>query len=219
MLIVGHHIGPAKSNDIKRIAKENGWRAGAKSNPSDFLKLKKEHCVALPHGWELTGPGRKFLEQEGLISSEGVLTPVTEQLDRYLLDIQDTQKASFIAEAVGCVKNKQPRAAIVLSWVGAVYLLYSHVIATKLIEFNAEVRRRWPKTKDACDIDDLSRMKESDFLSVIEHLGIVSRAEAKELSGCLDRRNTAGHPNSHIFEEVTVGHHIQTLVTTVFLKF
>jgi hypothetical protein len=219
MLIVGHHIGPAKNADIRKIAKENGWRAGSQSSPSDFLKLKREYCVSLPEGWELTGPGRSFLEQEGLISPGGILTPVTEQLDRYLLDVHDPQKASFIAEAVGCVKNKQPRAAIVLSWVGAVYLLYSHVVATKLNEFNTEARRRWAKIKDASDIDDLARMKESDFLSVIEHLRVISRAEAKELAGCLDRRNTAGHPNSHNFEEVTVGHHIQTLITAVYLKF
>jgi hypothetical protein len=215
-------IDPASRNQIHDEMKtvSSVYKSNMQGNLTKIIKqLMDNGSINEPATGQFAFPGRRFLEQEGLISPGGILTPVTEQLDRYLLDVHDPHKASFIAEAVGCVKNKQPRAAIVLSWVGAVYLLYSHVIASRLNEFNTETRRRWPKIKDASDIDDLARMKESDFLSVIEHMKVINRAEGKELVGCLDRRNTAGHPNSHQFEEVTVGHHIQTLITAVYLKF
>jgi hypothetical protein len=90
----------------------------------------------------------------------------------------------------------------------------------KLAEFNAEVYRRYPKSKRASTIDDLAALvKEAEFLNVLEHINAITKAEAKELEGCLDRRNTAGHPNSHTFTEVGVGNHIETLVTSVYRRY
>jgi hypothetical protein len=126
-----------------------------------------------------------------------VLTPVTQSLENYLLDLHDPDKARFVEEAITCVKNNSYRAAIVLTWVGALYLLYNHVVTQKLSAFNTEMTRRFPKNKPARTIDDLAHaVKESEFLNILEHIDVVTKAENKELTGCLDRRNTAGHPNS-----------------------
>jgi hypothetical protein len=218
LLIVANHDGPIENSEIKAIARENGWRDGADSAPASFLS-KSTQAILLPKGWTITEAGRKKFEALGHISPIGVLTPVTAALEGYLLTVRDPNKARFVEEAVSCVKGKNYRAAIVLTWVGAVYLLYNHIINHKIVVYNTEIRRRWPKMKDANCIDDLSALKENEFLSVIEHLKIITPAERKELSSCLDRRNTAGHPNSHLFEEVTVGSHIQTLITSVYSKF
>jgi hypothetical protein len=118
-----------------------------------------------------------------------------------------------------CVKNKSYRAAIVLTWVGALYLMYNYVLREKLSEFNAEVHRRFPKSKPASTVDDLAGVKEAEFLNVLEYINAITKAEAKELAGCLDRRNTAGHPNSHTFTEVGVGNHIETLITSVYRRY
>lgn len=219
LLIVGHHDGPVMNAEIKTIAKENGWKDGANSAPSSFLS-KSQYALLLPKGWTLTGPGRSALEDRGLISKIGVLTPVTQTLEKYVLDLHDPDKARFVEEAITCVKNKSYRAAIVLSWVGALYLMYAYVLREKLVEFNVEVLRRFPKSKAASTADDLAQVvKEAEFLNILEHINVITKAENKEISGCLDRRNTAGHPNSHTFTEVGVGNHIETLLTTVYRRF
>ncbi len=154
------------------------------------------------------------------MSAIGVLTPVTQSLEKYVLDLRDPDKARFVEEAIACVRNKSYRAAIVLTWVGAVYLLYSHVLNHKLSEFNSEMQRRFPKSKPAATSDDLAQaVKEAEFLNILEHIKIITKAENKELTGCLDRRNTAGHPNSHTFTEVGVGSHVETLITAVYRRF
>ena len=219
LLIVGHHDGPVTNAEIKAIAKESGWKDGKNSAPAAFLS-KSHHALLLPKGWTLTGPGRSALEDRGLISKIGVLTPVTLMLEKYVLDLHDPDKARFVEEAITCVKNKSYRAAIVLSWVGALYLMYAYVLREKLAEFNAEVLRRFSKSKPAGTADDLAQVvKEAEFLNILEHINVITKAENKEISGCLDRRNTAGHPNSHTFTEVGVGNHIETLLTTVYRRF
>jgi hypothetical protein len=219
LLIIGHHDGPVQNADIKLIAKENGWKDGASSAPGSFLS-KTAHALLLPKGWTLTGPGRISLEDRGLLSKIGVLTPVTQTLEKYILDLHDPDKARFVEEAIICLRNKSYRAAIVLSWVGALYLLYAFVIREKLTLFNAEVHRRFPKSKNSDDVDDLaSVVKEAEFLNILEHIGVLTKGENKELTGCLDRRNTAGHPNSHTFTEVGVGNHIETLINGVYRRY
>jgi hypothetical protein len=118
------------------------------------------------------------------------------------------------------VKNRSYRAAIVLTWVGAVYLMYNYVLRENLSEFNAEVYRRYPKKNPASTIDDLAVLvKEAEFLNVLEHIKVITKAEAKELEGCPGRRNTAGYPNSHTFTEVGVGSPIETLITSMYLRY
>ena len=150
----------------------------------------------------------------------GVLTPVTQNLEKYLLEVHDSNKARFVEEAITCMKNNSYRAAIVLTWVGALFLLYNYVVMQKLSAFNTEMTRRFPKNKPVRTIDDLAQaVKEAEFLSILEHIKAITKAENKELTGCPDRRNTAGHPNSHTFTEVNVGHHVETLILTVYQRF
>ena len=69
-------------------------------------------------------------------------------------------------------------------------------------------------------MDDLATaVTEFAFLNMLEHIGVLTKAEQKELQNCLDRRNTAGHPNSASFEEVTVGAHIHELIAKVYSKY
>jgi hypothetical protein len=218
LLIVAMHNGPMKAADIRAVARQSGWRYGAENIPSALLKQTK-HAIYLPSGWTVTDACKSMLVDRGLLKPAGVLTPVTQALERYLTDVHDPEKARFIEEAIQCTKNKAYRSAIVLTWVGAAYLLYQHVLSHKIDEFNAEARRRFQKWKDATSIDDLSTLKEAEFLNILEHIGALTKAQQKELQNCLDRRNTAGHPNSASFEEVTVGAHIHELISKVYAKF
>jgi hypothetical protein len=92
--------------------------------------------------------------------------------------------------------------------------------SSTLTEFNQEGQRRFQKWTDVANVDDLATTKtESVFLNMLEHISVLTKAEQKELQTCLDRRNTAGHPNSASFEEVTVGAHIHELIAKVYSKY
>jgi hypothetical protein len=100
--------------------------------------------------------------------------------------------------------------------VGAVAVLQDHVIANHLAAFNAEAARRDPKWKAAKNRDDLSRMKEYDFLQVLEAISVIGKNVKQELEGCLKLRNGCGHPNSMKIGEHRVAGHIETLILNVY---
>jgi hypothetical protein len=63
----------------------------------------------------------------------------------------------------------------VLSWVGAVSVLQNYVHANVLAAFNTEASRRDAKWKTAKTVDDLGRMKEYDFLEVLESISVLGK--------------------------------------------
>ena len=109
-----------------------------------------------------------------------------------------------------------------LSWVGAVGLMYNHVITKDLASFNAEAQRRDPKWKAAQTPDDLARMKEGDFLDIIatQPLSIIGKNVKEELkNNCLQLRNACGHPSSLVIGENKVAAHLEILILNVFSRF
>lgn len=126
---------------------------------------------------------------------------------------------SFVEEAISCCERGNLRAAVVLSWVGAVAVIQQFVTANKLAEFNAEATRRDAKWRTAKISDDLSRMKEHDFLDVLEAISVIGKNVKQELQGCLTLRNGCGHPNSLKIGDHRVSAHIEVLVLNVYSKF
>ena len=55
---------------------------------------------------------------------------------------------AFVLEAIVCAEQSLLRAAVVLSWVGAMALLHDHVIANRLADFN-KLAASDPKWKPA----------------------------------------------------------------------
>ena len=111
------------------------------------------------------------------------------------------------------------RSAVVLSWVGAISLLYDHVVANNLSDFNTEAHRRNPKWKAAKNKDDLTRMKEHEFLQVLPAISVLGKSVKDELEGCLKFRNGCGHPNGLSIGESRVTGHIESLILNVYSKF
>jgi hypothetical protein len=103
--------------------------------------------------------------------------------------------------------------------VGAVAVLYDYVVANALSGFNAEAKRRDGRWRDAKNSDDLARMKEYDFLQVLESTSALGKSVKAELEGCLKLRNGCGHPSSLAIGEHRVNAHLETLVLNVFAKF
>ena len=71
----------------------------------------------------------------------------------------------------------------------------------------------------AKNADDLTRMKEHEFLQVLESISAIGKNVKRELENCLNLRNACGHPNSLEIAENRVAAHLEILTLNVFSKF
>ncbi len=205
-------------SEIKQLGKSNGLRRIEKWNVSQILKDLGGFAVRLDEGWEITPTGLQELSQAKLLAQSPLAT-ANSSLRQYLDNIPEGSTKEFLKETISSLEYGLLRAAVVLSWVGATSILYEYVVNHKLKEFNAEASRRDPKWKPAKNQDDLCKMKEFNFLEVIEGISIIGKNCKKELQDCLALRNSCGHPNTLSIGENMVAAHIEMLILNVFTKF
>lgn len=204
--------------EIVALAAQNGRAEAKKWNISSILLNAKSLVLRYNDGWSLSPDGSAFVA--GLISG-GTSTKISAAtLRKELARIKNPDTQAFLDEAIKCLENDLKRAAVVLSWVGAVSVLYDHVVAHELVAFNTEASRRDSKWKTATNKDDLSRMKESDFLDILAAISVLGKNTKEHLKNtCLNLRNSSGHPNSFLFGKHTVEAHLETLILNVFRRF
>ena len=219
LVVLASLDGPSQVRDIRERASEAGFRVPSGWNPSNSLGRSKGLAVRIPKGWEITDAGKQHLRNLGINSISPAAVLIATDLRAELSRIADSETRSFVEEAVRCYEAELYRSAIVMSWIGAVSILHKHVYTMHLSRFNAEARKVDPKWKDARTTDDLSRMKEVEFLDRIAALSIISKDVKKELKTCLDRRNSCGHPNSLRIRNNTAAHHVEVLLLNVFSVF
>jgi len=186
-----------------------------KLNVSSILSRQKGLVIRSPNGWELTEKGK--LHIKSLIG--GPVAVLSSTLRENLDTISNSQTKAFVEEAVQCFETHLYRAAVVLSWVGAVSVLYSHVLANHKQTFNSFAVKKNPKWKPANTSDDLTRMKETDFLEICESASIIGKSVKQELQTALTFRNGCGHPNSLMLGEHRVSAHIESLILNVYTRF
>lgn len=211
--------GPCSISDIKKAGVESGFKINKSWNLSDILAKKVGLVIKTPHGWELTSEGKKHLQSLNLPINSPVKVKIANDLRDHLKNFKNSDTQDFIEETISCHEHDLWRSAIVMSWVGAIHLLYHHVINNKLKEFNKEALRINSKWKPAKTIDDLARMKELDFLNHLENISVIGKSQKDALAECLKRRNGCGHPNSVKYKQNTVAHHIEVLLLNVYDKF
>jgi hypothetical protein len=218
-------VEPARSKavkDVTQLAWDSGLRSVKKWNVSHLLKGAGERTVRTGTGWELTAKGTEHVSKIAGPLLGSPLPRVASSLRSQLVKITDTQIVDFVEEAIGCLEARHYRAAVVLSWVGAVAVLYDYVIRRRLSDFNTEAAARaapkhpWKPAKTA---DDLARMRESDSLNILEKLSIIGASVKKELVKCLDLRNGCGHPNSLTIADHTASSHVEVLLLNVYTKY
>lgn len=209
---------PKEVRSIKAMAAAHGLRAVRTWNVSTYLSRSSGKASRVENGWILTAIGRKHIATLGLAVS-AVVSHASTALRKHTATIKNQETKNFVDEAISCFEANQYRAAVVLSWVGAVSLLYDHVVTHALSGFNTEATRRNPKHRLANTRDDLARLKETDFLDYLEGGSVIGKSVRKELGVCLDLRNGCGHPNSLKIAEARVASHIETLVLNVYTKF
>lgn len=210
---------PKEVKEVKALATRAGLRAAGKWNISDILGRAKGLAVHTGVGWELTSKGCERVTRLAGALVGGPAAQVASSLRAQLASMSDPQVIAFVEEAIRCLESKLYRAAVVLSWVGAASVLQGHVISNSLGAFNAEAARRDSRWRPAKTKDDLSRMKEHDFLQVLEAVSVLGKSVKQELEGCLKLRNGCGHPNSLKISESRASAHIEVLMLNVFAVF
>jgi hypothetical protein len=219
LICVGHADKPQNNSEIKLTAEKVGLNNSVLRNISSYLTKSKGLLIKTKNGWELTKNGwEKIYELTGT-KSNATKVKVADGLRKHLNKITDPNTKKFVEDSINCFEFDYYRAAVVLSWVGAVSLFYDHIITNKLIDFNKEAFRRDSKWKNAKSKDDLSRMKEYDFLQILVTLSVIGKNVKDELENCLKLRNGCGHPNSLKIGELRVSSHIEILILNVFSKF
>jgi hypothetical protein len=212
-------LGPRQVKELRATAVGAGLRKARDWNISRMLSAIDGHAVRTAHGWELTAPGMKRISELVGPSASMPEPKIAAGLRTLLSKIKSPDTKAFLEEAVLSFEARHYRAAVVLTWVGAVSVLYEYIICQKLSEFNAEASRRDTKWKVARSKDDLSRMKEFEFLQILDYLSIIGKNVRQELEVCLQLRNACGHPNSLQVGEARVAAHVETLLMNVFAKF
>lgn len=205
---------------IKQIAVEAGLREIEKWNVADILAKAKGLAVKVSDGWILTANGKVHVKTILPAQSPASTKDAAINLRNHLSKIQNADTRAFVDEAIRCLEADLYRAAVVMSWIGAVSVLYDHVIANKLVEFNGEASRRDKRWKAAVTKDDLALMKESDFLDILVAVSVLGKNVKEHLkNNCLNLRNSCGHPSSLKLGKHTVEAHIEALMLNVYEKF
>ena len=210
---------PKAAKQIKQIAQAAGLQQIKKWNISAILGGSKGLAIRTPAGWELSPDGKSYVARVAGRLVVGPAPTTAANLRRHLAGVSDPLIEAFAREAVTCHEMGLHRAAVVLAWVGAVSVLQEYVVQNKLPEFNAEARRRDKKWKAAKTRDDLGRMKEYDFLQVLESISVIGKSVKQELEKRLQLRNACGHPSSLKIADNTAAAHIEVLILNVFSQF
>lgn len=209
---------PKAPREIRDIGISVGLRAIKNWNISLILTRSRGSAISVPGGWEVSHLGRERLLSLGVIGDR-IITQQLTTLGALLPKIKSTQNREFVGEAIGCYEGKNLRAAAVLAWVGAVSILYDHVMRHALTKFNAELLRRNARARPIANVDDLSDIKEHDFLDMLHAISVIGKSVKTELKQCLQFRNGCGHPNSLAVGETRVAGHLESLINNVYLKF
>jgi hypothetical protein len=212
---------PKKIADVRKIGVEAGWAGAKRANLSLYLSRSTGLAAPTPHGWKLTTNGQKHIAELAGAGVSQVTTPLTQSLRLGLAKVKNPNTQKFIEEAILCIEHGLFRSAVVLSWVGAMAVIYDYVVVNKLADVNKEALSRNAKWKIACTADDLTRIEEFEFLQILgcPAVSVLQKNVKQELEGCLKLRNACGHPNSFKFAETKVAAHVETLMLNVFDTF
>ena len=220
LLVLAVGVESKSISQLKQIALSLGLRKAKQWNLSDILSKSGGFAINTTGGWHLSARGEIAVAE---ITQQHLPAPaarkVAQDLRTLSQNIGSTDLKDYVREAVDCLERGLHRAAVVLAWVGAIAILQNAVVLGHLSAFNAQAKQKDVKWKDASTSDDLGRMKEFDFLEVLEKIGVVGKNVKQRLQDCLKLRNGCGHPTSLKVGQFQVAAHVETLILNVYMKF
>lgn len=225
LLILAVADTPLHIPKIKNMGVSAGFRDIKNWNLLRCLRDSNGMAISTKSGWVLTGVGKERIRQLGYqfgveeVNSPNDSSPAI-NLRKNLDSITDDKVRNFVEEAIKCHEAGYYRAAIIMSWLGAIGVLYTHVLNNCPDEFNSEATKVFGnKWKIAKNMDDLSRMRESDFLDRIEGISLIGKSVKAQLKSSLDLRNGCAHMNSLEVGVNNSAAHLERLLLNVFEKF
>lgn len=210
----------ASTAAVRKLAIEAGVKGAKKINFSSHLNSAEDKVFKGPKGWELVDIGRKYVA--GLAAQKMAASPAAAEAQslRVLLPkLKNENAREFLTEAIVCAEQSLLRAAVVLSWVGAMALLHDYAVSKHLVNINAEALKRNPNWKSAKTTDDLGRINEAAFLEIAATVSMIGKNVKNELDACLKLRNACGHPNSLKIGPNKVAAHLEILALNVYVVF
>lgn len=182
----------------------------SQAKPPILLKDKK--------GWTFHRKAKKELDETyiGTIHNRDT----TNSLRELLKSITGEEQKKFLAEAINCFDIKSFRAAIIMTWLLSLDILYEHILSKKLPEFNSALvtQGKYKKVK-ITKKDDFNDLKESDFIELCRIGRIITGDIKKILAEKLDFRNTCAHPNSVVVKELKAISFIDDLISNIIKKY
>lgn len=139
----------------------------------------------------------------------------------HIRKVKGREQQVFIEEAIKCYEIQCFRAAIIMSWLLTMDVMYENVLNTNLAAFNGAMKAhtKYMKFNPISKKEEFSDMKESDFIELLRGAGIISNDIRKILVKRLDERNTNAHPNTIKITEANANHFIEDLLINVVEKF
>lgn len=159
-------------------------------------------------------------ELDALFLDKKHIQAISQILRSLLPKVKSDEQRLFLQEAIICYEVKAYRAAILMTWLLTMDLLYEFVINNKLTEFNEAVSRNTSfKNVVFTNKDDFSSMKENTFITLLGSASIITGDQKKMLEEKLGIRNTAAHPNTIEIRESKVTNFIEDLIINIISKF
>jgi hypothetical protein len=225
LMLLASMDGPSKPSEITHKGVGLGLRAIKNWNVPQILKNADNagEATRVAAGWKMLPAGVDALNKAGLPTAQPKPTLVANtlhDLKKHVDALTEPDRQRFMQEALECFENDLNRAAVVFSWVGAVWILQNYIVTNELRAFNAAGRVRFGSDYKAIkNMKTFARMKESDFLQLCEDAGVLDKTEKNQLAARLDLRNACGHPNNFVVEQLTAASHIEILLLNVYEKY
>jgi len=148
-----------------------------------------------------------------------VPTIIVNNAMRSLVDkLQKKSERDYLEEAIRTFEVEAYRASIIMVWLLTIDHIYEYILANKLTDFIAALRRA-NINKSIHSKDDFGDIKESQFIEVCRSAGIISNDVRKILDTKLGIRNSFAHPSTIILPKSKALEFIDDLVENVILKY
>ncbi|MBB6329830.1 hypothetical protein HNP24_000780 [Chryseobacterium sediminis] len=182
----------------------------ARQKPISFIKSKTGYSLH-----------RNFKKELDLIyNNDKHEIEVSQKLRDLLSRVNSKEQRDFLDESIKCFEVKAFRAAVLMTWLLAIDVLYENILKNNLATFNNAIQLHGKYKKIVISKkDDFSDIKESDFIELLRVAKLISNDVRKILDEKLGIRNSAAHPNSIIFDELKCMSYLKDLIINVIEKY
>jgi hypothetical protein len=143
---------------------------------------------------------------------------IEKNLRNLLSKLTNASERAFLEEAIKTFEIEAYRASIIMVWLLTLDHLYEYILANKLSDFIAALRRMG-NSKSIHSKDDFGDIKEVTFIEACRGAGIISNDIRKILDTKLGIRNSFAHPSTISLPKSKALEFIEDLVDNVILKY